>query len=246
MAARRRMPFRRRRRSRSETYTTLQCMPCVNVWADMPCSAPLIDMVELMSMRTPRGPADTTEVSNPSDRFVVVKGIKFQSFHSIDPLEVQRPEICDPCPDFAAFLIRIWEAIIVLPSLEATSNAPAYLPTLTSMLTQGGDLADRVLWKRLSILPYWGTNSSPGSNSFPANFSVTAHTAPEGAGPVVVKSRVRLDDRHALYYVRNFTHNVVVGVPVAGSDNCEDTTPDIGTVPVRNDSWFKIFYATRK
>jgi len=192
-----------------------------------------------MSMNTTRSPADLTEVSNPSDRFVVVKGIKFQYEMTLDPLEVLRPQTCDPCPDFTAMIIAIWEAIVVLPCAQGSSSVPLYLPTLTSANLQGGDLADRVLWKRISFLPFWGTNSSPGA-AFP---QFTGTYRDEGHGPVVVKSKVRLDDRHCLFYVRNFVHNVVVGSPVI--DPC-DTGPVLGVVPIRAHGWFKTFYGTRK
>lgn len=231
--------FGRRRRPRPETFTIVQCHNCKNVYGDSPCSSPLTDVMEIMTMRTRRDPADTTEISNPSDRFVVVDGIKFQSEHSHDPSETQGFGVCDPQAQNLAFLLTIWEAIVVLPFAQG-SAVPAYLPNFTNANFQTGDTADRVLWKRISQIPIWGTALSAG---FP---QISGTLRDIGHGPVAVKAKVRLDDRHGLYYVRNFTHNVF-GLGTMDFNSC---TADLQTnpcvVPVVNDAWWKVFYHTRK
>lgn len=234
-----RMPYRRRR-SRSETYTLLECRQCVNVWPDPHlCSNPGLDVFLLAHMSMAKDPlVDTTEVASPSDRFLTVKGIKFQAEYLHDPTKTQGDEP-DPQPASIQFLLTIREAIMILPTLQGPSIAPAYLPNLSNMVFQGGDSADRVLWKRISILPIWGA----ALGGFAVQLEATHRDV--GHGPVVVKSRARLDDRHGLYFVRNWTHDVVTGPgdPTSCALN-QATNP--GVIPMEMDAWFKIFYSTRK
>jgi len=231
--------FRRRRASRSETYTILSCQHCTNVYGDMTCVNPLIDSFPLMSMATQASATDTTHVSNPSDRFVVVKGIKFQSEYTHDPAETQGFPACDPNPLQLVFHLTIWEAIVVVPCAEGANNIPAYVPNLTGGINQQGDMADRVLWKRITQLPIFGLSATA---SIPQLTATERNTA---AGPVVVKSRVRLDDRHMLLFVRNYTHNIATGL--AGNFDCvAEVNQNPCVIPVRDLSWFKVFYQTRK
>lgn len=236
-----RRPFRRfRRRSSAETYTWVSCLDCKNVYGDFPCLSPFIDAIPLMSMVTPRSPGDVTQVSNPSDRAVVVKGIKFEAIHYSDPTEWISTGGCDPDPGTLAFFLKIWEAIVLLPTAQGNPVSPAYLPTLTSQGNQGGDLADRLLWKRISILPMWGLNAGAG-------FQLTSTERDTNAGPIVVKSRVRVDDRHALFYVRNYEHNLFGLGNGSDPNNCSAALPSNPcTIPVHTNYWFKVFYGTRK
>lgn len=236
-----RMPFRRRRRSRSETYTLLQCRQCINVWPDPhTCATPGIDLFLMAHMSMAKVPgADTTEVASPSERFLTVKGIKFQSEHLHDPVKSLSFPQCDPDVTTLQFLLTIREAIMVLPTLQGPSIAPAYLPNLASMVFQGGDSADRVLWKRLTILPIWGLFITSPFAQLQATHRDTGH------GPVVVKSRVKLDDRHGLYYVRNWTHDVVTGAGDPTSCSANGTTNPC-VIPVEHEFWAKIFYGTKK
>jgi len=247
MAFRKNFPSRRRslrRRRHWETFTLLQCRTCVNVFADATCSSPIEDDFTLMSMATQRSLFDATEVSNLADRFVTIAGIKFESIYHHDPNETiggTNPEPGSNAFDLA-FNLTIYEAIVVVPVAQGTTNVPAYTPVLTSANFQAGDLADRVLWKRISFLPIWGININGGIFPFP---QLTATIRDTNAGPQVVKARVKLDDRHMLLYCRNYVHNIFVNclprVPC-------DTTPPVfcGIIPVRNDAWFKIFYTTKK
>jgi len=230
--------FRRRRGSRSETYTILSCQHCTNVYGDMPCSAPLVDSFPLMSMATQASATDTTHVSNPSDRFVVVKGIKFQSEYTHDPAETLSFPACDPAATSLIFHLTIWEAIVVVPCAEGANNIPAYVPNLTGGINQQGDMADRVLWKRITQLPIFGLSTV----LYPQLSSTERNS---GAGPVVVKSKVRLDDRHMLLFVRNYTHNLF-GLGQGNFDCSADEQTNPCVIPVRDLSWFKVFYQTRK
>lgn len=237
----RRSPVRRRRRH-WETFTLLQCRSCQNVWQDAICTSPIVDSFTLMSMATQRSLVDVTEISNPTDRYVDIAGIKFESIYHHDPNETLGGTSADPQPFDLAFNLTIYEAIVVVPVAQGTTNVPNYVPILTSANFQAGDIADRVLWKRISFLPIWGININGGIFPFP---QLTATIRDTNAGPQVVKSRVRLDDRHMLLYVKNYVHNVFAGFPPPPAESCDDGGA-LGTIPVRNDAWFKIFYTTRK
>lgn len=231
--------FRRRRRT-SETYTTIQCFGCINVWQDTSCGFPLIDVFPLLNMSLPRSSIDTTEVTSGSDKAIVLDGIRFQAEYTHDPSESLSCPSCDPPSTSVAFNLRVWEAVVVLPLNPGSANVPAYLPTLTSSVEQSRDIADRVLWKRISIMPIWGL----GVTTIP-QLETTIRDV--GHGPVAVKSKVRLDDRHGLFFVRNFVHDVVTGNP-NGSSTCSpiDCDENRCSVPIQHDMWFKIFYHVRK
>lgn len=231
---------RGRRRRTSETYTLVQCSDCHNVYQDLPCGGPLITATEILTHRTPRNTlgVDNTELASGSDKFLVADGLKFQAEHWHDPATSQGFASCDPSPLQLVFMLRIWEAIVVLPFAQGT-QIPAYLPDFTAMITQGGKFADRVLWKRLNQLPIWGLNVVTASQ-------LESTVRDFGHGPVVVKSKVKLDDQHGLYYVRNYTHDVA-GLGNPGADSCvaqQTTNPCV--IPINTDAWFKIFFHTRK
>lgn len=187
-------------------------------------------------MRTPRTSTDATELSNPSDRAIVLDGIKFQAEYFEDPAQVQQGLSCDPAPTELNFMLRVWEAIILIPTLQGGTNIPAYLPNLTNPVFQGGDAADRVLWKRITYVPIFAFNSITLEQQLEGTMRDTA------AGPQVVKSRCRIDDRHALYFVRNFVHDVAIintpAQPCNFSEQC--------IIPLLHDSWFKLFYHMSK
>jgi len=193
-----------------------------------------VDVIELMTMHTPRNPlVDATEVTAGSDRFITVAGIKFQAEHSHDPSESLSFPACDPSALQLAFILRIWEAIVVLP-LAQGSFIPLYLPDFTQPLTQAGDMADRVLWKRISQLPIWGLGVS-------ASFPELQDTMRDfGHGPQVVKSKVRLDERHGLFYVRNYVHNLAGLGPLNASCTADSVTNPC-VIPITTDAWFKTY-----
>lgn len=236
-----RRPFIRRRRRLPETYTWIQCSSCTNVYRDMTCTSPLLDAIPLLWMGMPRSPLDTTEASNPVDKFITLDGLKFQAEFKHDPAESLGCSQCDPSPINLAFFLTVWEAICVLPLAEGTTSVPARIPNLTNPNAQGGDLADRVLWKRITNMPIWGL--SVGGGTFP---QLTDTLRDFGHGPVTVKSRARLDDHNALFYVRAFVHDIA-GLGSSNTDCPADCSgPTLCSIPVLFDGWWKMFYHTRK
>lgn len=236
--------FRRRRRAGGETYTIGDCRHCVNVYNDTTCSNPNIDMIELMTMGSPRSPIVTDPVTVAADKHLRIRGIRFQSEFLHDPAQSLQCFSCDPAPADLAFVLTIWEAIIVLP-LSQGGQAPEYLPNLTNAGSQKGDLADRVLWKRQSYLPIWGINV-PAGNTFPQLEGTFRDTA---AGPQEVRSKVSLDDRHGLYYVKNYVHDVFIGSGSSSTDcfvASDCSSPNKCSIPILNDCWFKIFWTSSK
>lgn len=214
----------RRPRSGPETYTVLQCRQSVNVWIDAPCSDPVFDIFLLMGPAPSVGFDASTAAATVGQKANTVLGIKFQVEHLIDPATAIDGEI-GPVPSFNAMVITCWEAICVLPLLVGSKTLPAYFPDLSAN-SQGADLADRVLWKRISHMPFWGLQLIPSQQ-------LQTTVRDTGAGPQTVKARARLDDKHGLFYVRNFVHDIVTG---PGADS---------TLPINMDGWFKIFYRTQ-
>lgn len=214
--------FRGRRQRGPETYTVVQCRQATGVWQDAPCSDPVFDAFLLMGPAPSVGFDASTAAATVGQKANVVQGIKFQVEHFIDPSTAIDGDVGGQ-PSFNAFILTCWEAIVVLPLLVGSKTLPAYFPDLSSN-TQSADLADRVLWKRISHMPFWGFQRIPDQ--------LQTTVRDTGAGPQVVKANARLDDKHGLFYIRNFVHDLVIG----GSD---------GTLPVMMDGWFKIFYRTR-
>jgi len=228
----------RRRRRLPETYTRKACRQCFNLYGDMTCTNPQIDIFEVLSMSTPRNSADTTEVTNPSSKFIVFDGMKFQSEFSHDPLATQdcsTPVPLNPNASQLAFILTIWEALVLLPTGQGSTVAPAYLPNLAGGIFQEGDTADRVLWKRISHMNIQGFKAFP----LVGNSNPDSTLRYQGSGPVVVKTRCKIDDRHALYYVRNFVHDIFLnGIApgpcgVVDCDNCNSETPTVVASVVR-------------
>lgn len=234
----------RRRRRLSETYTLFQCRSCQNMAQDMPCVSPLIDVFPLLTMNSLKDPSvDTTELASPSDKYIVFDGAKFQLEYHSNPADWDQCNNLPPLPDVnqVTMVVTVWEAIMVLPLQQGTAGTPAYLPIFTAPGFQQGDLADRVLWKRLSHIPLWGTGTTGGVPQLEST------VRDEGHGPVAVKSRAKLDDRHGLFYIRNFVHNVIFDLATGHTCdlNC-DTMSVVKSIPLTTDAWFKLFYHTRK
>jgi len=244
MAFKRRFMHRRRRRLMPETFTIQECFQCSNVWRTTPCGGALTDVICLMHMELTKNPSDSTEVVSPSEKHVLVDAIKFQSEHSTDPNKWAGNSAFEVSVQSLQFLQRIWEMVIVLPTAPGGGFVPAYIPQVTTQ-QQMGDLADRVLWKRLTIMPMWGLDAQAGSTF--AQLQTTIRD--EGHGPVAVKSKVRLDDKHGLYYVRTFV-NDLFGLPTYPLADCTfrpttDPFPN-QVIPVEWDANFKIFYHSTK
>lgn len=220
--------FRRMRRSGPETYTITQCRSEVNVYGEMPCGGPVIQAIPVMVPAISPGPTDpTTAPATLGEKAKTVFGVKFQSEFLSDPGAWVDGLPCDPCPGFLAFILTIREALVVLPLSVGSKTLPAYLPNLFDT-SQSFDVADRVLWKRIIHMPMWGINTTSGVPQLQTTVRDT------GNGPVVVKSNVRLDDRHGLFHVRNYMHDLLL--PVAAGQT---------KIPVQWDSWFKVFWKPR-
>jgi len=231
MATFKRRAFRARRRRRSpETYTVISCRQTNNMFSDRPCGGTSIDVIPLVLPFMTPGAADTTAGAVVGQKANVMRGMKFTAEHMTDPGEWIDQDGCDlftPCPSLVAFLLTIWEAIVVLPLALGTKTVPAYLPDLTVPSFQGFDLADRVLWKRVTHMPMWGLQTT----NFVPQLQTTVRDSDHGNQ--VVKASVRIDDRHGLFYVRNFMHNLVI----SGS-------PVLNSIPIQMDFWAKIYYNT--
>lgn len=211
-------------------------------------------------MATQRNPTlvDTTELTSGSDKFIVFDGMKFQDDWRFDNslvVSCNCPNPQFPNADAVQTTLSIWEALMVLPFVQGSNTVPAYLPNLLSGSLQQGDVADRVLWKRITKLRIFGVNALPGTQIAWMDES----TDRTGHGPVVVKSKVKLDDRHGLYLVRAFVHDVFwpfsvdlsfgcggIDCDACGNGGCNNTTRECGVLPVFNDFWAKLFYHARK
>lgn len=217
------------RRAGPETYTMVQCRSELNVFGDLPCTAPIIQLTPIMVPTPTAAPTDpSTATATIGEKAKTVFAVKFQSEYLTDPGAWIDGLPCDPCPGFLAFILTIREAIMVLPLFPGSKLLPAYLPNLTSN-EQSFDTADRVLWKRIVHMPMWGLNTTGGVPQLQTTVRDTA------AGPVVVKSSARLDDRHGLFFVRNYYHDLALGIPA------DPTT----RIPVQWDAWFKTFWKPR-
>lgn len=222
----------------------------------MTCLNPLIDVTEVLTMSTPRAHdvTHTTEVTNPSSKFVVFDGMKFQSLWFHDPNTTEDCQLMGPTfPNAStmAFILTIWEALVLLPLAQGTTNVPSYLPVLTALSLQEGDLADRVLWKRLTHLFVQGTNSF-----LVPTFNPDSSARYNTETAVAVKTRCKIDDRHGLFRVINMVHDVFLPFPPAGDcdsldcDQCtaidsNNTRKECGKIPIVNDYWAKMFYHVR-
>jgi len=241
----RRKGFRRMRRRRRppETYTKIACFGCENIYHNATCNEPIIDVIELLTMRTPRNQIlDTTELAAPSNRALTVKGISFQLEYDTNPDDWQvcaGARVINPTASGLTFFLHIWEAIVVLP-LQQGTFLPSYLPSLSSATLQSGDTADRLLWKRHTLMPLWGRATTGASQ-------LEGTMRDEGHGPVRVKSKVRLDDRHGLFLVRNYVHNVVIATSGDPGFTCDSQTdcdnfPEWDIVPINHHLWMKLYY----
>lgn len=221
-----RRSFRRSRRKGPETYTLVSCRNTVNVMVNAQCSQNQLVQADTIFIPNPAlGSSDpTTAAAVIGEKSKVVMGIKFQSEFAHDSLEDLFTVDC-PATPYAQFLLTIWEALVCLPLLAGSKTLPAYLPTLTAA-TQQFDVADRVLWKRISLLHIYNTGNN-GPN-------IVSTWGGASAGAQVVKSRFRLGEHQGLFYVKQFVHNI----------DFSEAIPAQCLIPVTNDAWFKVFFKT--
>jgi len=227
MAFRRR--FRRgfrRRRPGPETYSLAFCRGQQNIWqVGATCTNPMVQMDTIVTPALAVGISDpTTAGAVVAQKAIRIEGIKFSSEYLYDPGN----DIGDPsCDGFqplqAAFVLTIWEALVVLPLTQGSKTLPFYLPTFTTSV-QNFDVADRVLWKRITQMPLWGLNTTGGIPQL-------MHTVRDaGHGPIAVKTRCRIDDRHGLFYARQFVHDQFI----PENTLCQKL--------IQWDTWYKVFY----
>lgn len=200
MAFRRmRRSFSRRRRSPWDMHHVGECK-FANIVGAADCSFPQAGALLLVN---------PFQQINLANRAVTIGGIHFQVEYSLNPLNAS--EELDNVVD----VHTIWEAIMVLPLAEKDiAGTPDYVPVIT---TKGnGDNLDRVLWKRITHMPFWGASAITAGQ-------LQTTVRDTAAGPQIVKSKARLDERHGLFYVYNFVNGFVNGA--------------VGYV---RDSWFTI------
>lgn len=208
--------FRRRfsrfkRRSPYDTQRILQCRTPISFVPPVTCASPFSDVIPLA---TTTGSGTGVVGAIPfSSKAVQVRGIKFQMEYAINS-GVQN-NLFAGIADF----IELYEAIIVLPFGQG-AQVPAYVPLLTTAL-ENQDIGDRILWKRIGHLVLVGTGLTGGSPRMESTSVQTAY------GPQVVKSAVRLDERHGLFYVVN----IVMGLGSVGEQN----------LVMARDGWFTLF-----
>jgi len=238
-----RFPRRRRFRTRWESDRVISCSTpynvaknatCTNICTDPTLTSTIIDVVPLLTMTIPFQAVPNRFPSTMSTRKMRFGGMKFQSSYWTDPAEWFDSEDCGVPIVALTFVLSIWEAICILPLAQGSTFAPVYIPELANPAQQGADLADRLLWKRILHLPMWGF--TPATQALPQ----LEHTGRESADvPVTVKVRTAVDDRHGIFYVRQFVHNVAFG----NAPPCNDPGELGGcNVPVHNNFWGTLFY----
>lgn len=229
--------FRRsfRRRRRWEQDRIIQCRThfdlalnsiCCRQTLVPPQETVNIDAFPLLTMTIPFTAAPERYPSTLATRKMIEGGFKFESHWLFNPDDIVQGELCTVALNNLRFFLTIWEAIVILPLAEGSTFAPAYLPVLACASQQGLDLADRVLWKRMTVLPCWGLTATGGFTQLQANIRDT------NGGPQVVKVRAAVDDRHGIFMVRQFVHDVFFGDQPIGE--C--------FMDVANDLWMTMFY----
>lgn len=234
---------RRRRRTHWEQDRIISCAVPYNMAKNSTCneqclvpgfSSTNLDVVPLLTMTIPFQATPQRFPSTMATRRMIFGGMKFESHYSTDPGTWSDSEDCSFPPLIAQFVLAIWEAIVVLPLAQGSTFTPDYLPLIASQAMQGADLGDRLLWKRVMHLPMWGSQTSLGSQ---VQLEFTDRNSNDDL--VVVKARAAVDDRHGVFYVRQFVHNLVVG-----SDPPCNQPGNIGScnIPVVNDFYGTMFY----
>lgn len=194
-------PFRRRfrrtirRRSPYELVSLVQCRSATTIVLPSTCTSPFTNAFLVAGTTLAAG----DEPQRIGEKGIVFGGCHFQLEHSINPRN--QPEGLQNHEEF----IEIFEALVVLPYAQGTPGVPVYLPFFTNGFFQTRQAADRVLWKRITIMPYWGTNTLGGTSQLQTTIRDVGH------GPIQVKAKARLDDRHGLFYCANYVSGVSSG-----------------------------------
>lgn len=187
----------RRRRSPYDLQSTVYCRLGLALFGPSTCAAPNAYATMIA------GPFNTLYNANVVTPGAAIGakgwtwgGMHFQSEFSINPAG----------PWSAGWLnivdvIEIYEAIVVLPLAQGGFTTPAYIPSFTNVAGgfQTSDAGDRVLWKRISLNPFWGAGVIPTSQ-----LQMTARD--EGHGPVLIRTKARLNERQGIFHVVNIVH----------------------------------------
>lgn len=190
MAFRRRSVRRRFRRSPYDLQTAIQCRRAISIPPNSTCLSPFIDAFQLVGTTVPQSALPQ-----------LTKGVVFGGAHF--QLEYALNNATNFTISAASTGIEIFEAVVVLPYAQGAPGVPAYLPALTAVALQGADLADRVLWKRISFLNMISLDS--------VGVQIDRTEEAQGHGPVVIRSKCSLDERHGIFYVANFTNGFTDG-----------------------------------
>lgn len=243
MAFRRRArSFRgRRRRLHWEQDRVINCHQFFNIAKNSTCnelcnqapqfSSMNLDAFPLLTMTIPFQAAPFRVPSTMATRKMLFGGMKFESLWSLNSANFFDSEDCGQPLAALAFQMTIFEAIVVLPLQQSSFVAPAYIPVLASTAQQSEDLGDRLLWKRLTILRAIGT----GFTITPTLDESRYDTA---GGQQVVKVRAAVDDRHGIFMVRQFVHDIVFGT----DPPCNNGSLGGCIIPLINDLWGTMFY----
>jgi len=233
---RKRRGFRRRMRRRWEQDRIVLCDNRLPMEKTSPCCKQVfgtecptnVDAIPLLTMTIPFSVAPERYPSTMATRKMIFGGMKFESHWWVNPQDWTG----DGCPSFANFnfVVKIWEAIVILPLQQGSTFAPAYLPDLACAVDQASDLADRVLWKRVSMLPVWGFDIV---QILP---QLETSKRDQDGGQQLVKVRAAVDDRHGIFLVRQIVHDLVL---TSAQDPCGlfDCS-----MPLHNEFWGSLFY----
>lgn len=129
----------------------------------------------------------------------IAKGVVFGGTHFSSELSINPANSIGIGPTQVTDLIEVYEAICLLPLADESTSVPAFIPRLTNAQT---DATVDILWKRISVMPFWGTGVIP-SSQLQSTIRDTAH------GPQHVKAKRRVDDRHGIFHVFNFVSGLV-------------------------------------
>jgi len=201
--------FRRSFRRRGSLYDMqnfMQCRSATILTGTMTCLNPL--NVALL-MLTPNDLLETSQAT----KGLVFGGSHFQSEISLNPVNASS-ELAG-----TADFIEVYEALCILPVLPGTT-APAFVPALTVATSAGArDSGVDVLWKRISIMPFWGSGLGGG---FP---QLQSTMRDEGHGPVTVKTKRRIDEHHGLFHCFSFVAGITLTPPLQ--------------IPIAHDIWHR-------
>lgn len=195
--ARFRRTFRRKfRRSRFDLQSSLYCRLGFQVSAVSTCTVPTAYATMLA------GPFTTLPNQNLASpgAFIGAKNWTFGGAHFQIEWSIN-PALWSFQSSTAVDIIELYEAVCILPLLEGSITSPAVLPRFTNTAAgfQVGDAGCRVLWKRINIMPFWGSAVIP-------SIQLQSTMRDEGHGPQIIRAKARMSEREGLFHVFNVVH----------------------------------------